>query len=388
MGIEYLFLLLPVAAISGWVVGIRNGRSRKRSNDCTSLSSDYFKGLNYLLNEQPDKAIEVFIQMLDNDDEAIDVHFALGNLFRRKGEVDRAIRIHQNLIARPTLNRAQRSQALFELGNDYMKAGLLDRAENIFHELLGTQYQKAALLQLIDIYEQEKEWQHAADTARSLGRMADPHMSQTVAHYYCEQADQALHDFDYDSASRYVKKALVEDRNSVRASILEAQIDSARHNYRSAIKVLFRAIDQDPSLLSEILPLLRDAFFKGGRSGEYYETLRSLMENRHQYLLLALTTSNLVEDLFADDVVRNAVQGRLSEQADGSLVDRLLALRMSSFSIKENNDNSLPTKLLSEILSKKAAYQCSHCGFVAHTMHWHCPSCRKWNTVKPTPIQL
>ena len=126
-----LWLLLPVAALSGWWVASRRSLARSYGRRATDFSSDYFEGLNYLLNEQPDKAIEVFIRMVEVDSETVDTHFALGNLFRRRGEVDRAIRIHQNLIARPTLSREQRTQALFELGADYMRAGVFDRAESL-----------------------------------------------------------------------------------------------------------------------------------------------------------------------------------------------------------------------------------------------------------------
>ena len=161
---EYLFglvvILLPVAALSGWYYGRKDARERINSPaGVPGMSQDYFKGLNYLLNDRPDKAIEVFIKVLEVESETVETHLALGNLFRRRGEVDRAIRIHQNLVARPSLDKEQRALALLELGIDYMRSGLLDRAETLFKELIQTgMYERQVLRHLVDIYQQEQDW--------------------------------------------------------------------------------------------------------------------------------------------------------------------------------------------------------------------------------------
>ena len=224
MGLEILFLLLPVAALSGWLVG-RGGVSGHRREEGGLFSPDYFKGLNYLLNEQPDKAVEVFVQMLEVDSETVETHFALGNLFRRRGEVDRAIRIHQNLIARPTLNRTQRNQALFELARDYMAAGLLDRAEALFEELIDDrEYSEQVGCQLLEIYQQEKEWDQAIEVARRLqGTGIDG--APLISHFYCELAERAMRRNDYAEAGKLLKRALSEDRANVRVSLLEGRME-------------------------------------------------------------------------------------------------------------------------------------------------------------------
>ncbi len=182
--------LLPVAAFSGWLYGRRcNSPSGTAYND--RLHPEYFKGLNYVLNEQPDKAIEVFVKMLEVDSETVETHLALGNLFRRRGEVDRAIRIHQNLIARPNLNREQRSLALLELGMDYMRSGLFDRAESLFIELVEIDlYTVAAFTELLDIYQQEKDWGNAIKMARRLELSSGRSLKKNIAHFYCEQASK------------------------------------------------------------------------------------------------------------------------------------------------------------------------------------------------------
>jgi lipopolysaccharide biosynthesis regulator YciM len=162
---ELLLLLLPVAAASGWIAARRSQR-QERGKCVNDTSPVYFRGLNHLLNEEPDKAIDAFVEMLEVDSDTVETHLALGNLFRRRGEVERAIRIHQNLIARPALTREQRAQALLELGQDYMRAGLLDRAENLFRELKDTRlHVRQALKNLLVIYEKERDWQACLDTA-------------------------------------------------------------------------------------------------------------------------------------------------------------------------------------------------------------------------------
>ena len=166
---ELFWLLLPLAALSGWYAAMASARDRTSGASRTLLSPDYFKGVNYLLNEQSDKAVEVFTRALEVDSDTVETHLALGNLYRRRGEVDRAIRIHQSLISRESLRAEERSEAALELGHDYLRAGLLDRAESLFKELVDSDsYVDRALSRLVDIYEQERDWGRAIRTARRL----------------------------------------------------------------------------------------------------------------------------------------------------------------------------------------------------------------------------
>ena len=167
-----LAMLLPVAALSGWILGRRNSERSRRAG-VSELSSSYFRGLNYLLNEQPDKAIEVFLKLAEFNRDTVETHLALGNLFRRRGEVDRAIRVHQHLIARPNLSNEEKTIALLELGEDYMRAGLLDRAETLFTDLVAMDAQvPSALKHLISIYQHEKDWDKAIDHARRIEKIS------------------------------------------------------------------------------------------------------------------------------------------------------------------------------------------------------------------------
>ena len=249
----WLWLLLPVAAASGWWVA-RSDILRRGTRSDFSLSSHYFKGLNYRLNEQPDKAIEVFIRVLEVDNDTVETHLALGNLFRRRGETERAILIHQNLIARQTLSRVQRTQALLELGQDYMRAGLLDRAESLFQELLELDdHVVPALRQLVDIYQQEKDWDKAIATTHRLAAATGQRVHHVLAQYCCELAEQARADGDTARATRMIEQALKEDVSCVRASLLQGELAMEAGNYTAAIGAYKRVEQQDADYLSEVL---------------------------------------------------------------------------------------------------------------------------------------
>ena len=260
---DLVWLLLPLAAASGWLVArFEQKRSAPHSFD---LPSAYFKGLNFLLNEQPDKAIEVFIRVLEVNSETVETHLALGNLFRRRGEVERAIRIHQNLIARPTLDKEQRSLALLELGQDYLKAGLFDRAENLFLELAEIRvHSEQALKLLLHIYQQEKEWEKAVSVARKLVRASGKNMDDTIAHFYCELADQEYMRKNYSTARDHLKKALAADDKCVRASMLLGDIDALEGNHGAAIAHWQQIEQQDIHYLGEV----------AGRIAEGYKQLQ------------------------------------------------------------------------------------------------------------------
>ena len=206
--IALLWLLLPLAALSGWWAAWRSMKAAA-SEGQKRIHPEYFKGLNFVLNEQPDKAIEVFIRMLEVDSETVETHLALGNLFRRRGEVDRAIRIHQNLIARPTLDREQRAMALLELGMDYMRSGLLDRAEGLFKELVETgSHSIQAYSELLEIYQQEKEWDNAISIARKLELVSGKSLGPVIAQFYCEKAYNDLSQGDIKQARDCIRRAL------------------------------------------------------------------------------------------------------------------------------------------------------------------------------------
>src|SRR3990167_1046957 len=183
-------LLYLISILIAWALGYFM-RLKEMPGRKFMLPRDYLVGLNFLLNEETDKAVDVFIKMLEVDSDTVETHLAVGKLFRRRGEVDRAIRIHQNLIARPQLEKNYREQSLFELGQDYLSAGMLDRAERVFLELVNAKSHAAQALKiLIDIYQQERDWLNAIDMAERYESATRQNMQPVIAHYYCELADR------------------------------------------------------------------------------------------------------------------------------------------------------------------------------------------------------
>ncbi len=382
MMLELLFLLLPVAAFSGWWIGRRSGGVANERGDAR-FSSDYFKGLNFLLNEQPDKAIEVFVHMLEVDSETVETHFALGNLFLRRGEVDRAIRIHQNLIARPTLTREQRNQALFELGRDYMRAGLLDRAESLFLELVEDgAYGSPSLQQLVEIYQQEKEWEKAIDTARRLDGRSGKQMRPVIAHFFCELAEMELGKGSSGQAQKMVKKALSEDRSCVRASLIEGGLLLVAGSPKAALKAYKRVEQQDPDYLPEVIEPVQACYSALQRSSEATSFLQDVLQ-RHGSASIALA---LVEQLRRQEGEERAVEfmtDYLERHPSVRGMSRLIELKATGSEEAQQQDFAILQNLVDNILTGKPIYKCGNCGFTGRTLHWQCPSCKQWSTIKP-----
>src|SRR5438445_2686034 len=257
--------LLPVAAASGWYLG-RRASERSRRVRVSELSSSYFRGLNYLLNEQPDKAIEVFLQLAEFNRDTVETHLALGNLFRRRGEVDRAIRVHQHLIARPNLSEEEKTIALLELGEDYMRAGLLDRAETLFTDLVAMDAQvPSALRHLIGIYQHEKDWNKAIEHARRYEKISGESQGATIAQFYCELAEQARAAKQFDDARKWLDQALHSQPESVRAQIVLGHLELQEGNVKAAVTAFERVATLDVDFVPEILPQLLDCYARLGQ---------------------------------------------------------------------------------------------------------------------------
>jgi len=380
--LNLLWLLLPVAAASGWWVARHTelvSQARKKS----SLTSDYFKGLNYLVNEQPDKAIEVFIRVVEVDSETIETHLALGSLFRRRGEVDRAIRIHQNLIARPSLNREQRTQALLELGQDYMNAGLLDRAESLFLELVELDAHTVRALQLLaDIYEQEKEWLKAIDISRRLENRTNHRYNHIIAHCYCELAVQAKQQDDISGTEQWLEKALASDWHCARASILQGEIRLAAEDYKGAIRAFKQVEEQDPAYLPEVLEPLLQCYRELGRVKEMMQYLSDINQ-RHGGISPLLLLSRLMEG--QEDMASAATLLFEHLKKDASLrgLRQLIHTLEAKAQGVTHDELEQINAIINKALEEAPLYVCSKCGFNGIAMHWKCPSCKQWNSIKP-----
>jgi lipopolysaccharide biosynthesis regulator YciM len=376
--VELFWLLLPVAALSGWYAG-----RRSQTGGQTTISRSYFKGLNYLLSEQPDKAIEVFTKMLEVDSETAEIHLALGNLFRRRGEVDRAIRIHQNLIARPSLTREQRALALLELGHDYMKAGLLDRAESLFLQVVEAGAgREAALAQLLVIYQQEREWQKAVAVALKLEAAGDRTVRTAVAQFLCEQAEGARAAHEVAEARALLKKALTHDPSCVRASLLQGDLERELGNWRAALKAYLRVKQQDADYLLEAVKPMQQCYEALGDPSGWVRVLREAIEERPSTGLALVLADHLGRTQGAP-AARDFLTEHVKKVPSIPGLSKLLALSREQFGSEQRRDLEFLVPLSEELLESQPLYECRQCGFSARSLYWQCPSCRCWTTVKP-----
>ena len=376
-----LCLLLPIAAFSGWWIGRREHRSAGQVSG--QLNPDYFKGLNFVLNEQPDKAIEVFIRMLEVDSETVETHLALGNLFRRRGEVDRAIRIHQNLIARPTLNKEQRSNALLELGMDYMRSGLLDRAEGLFLELIESgSHLNQAYTQLLEVYQQEKDWDNAINIARKLESISFESYSPIIAQFYCEHAQAALNEGNMRAVKDNLRKAMSFDSNCVRASLIEAQMHQKAGKIKPAIKAYKRIESQNSDYITEILLPLYDCYRSLDKVDEFVDYLRTLVNIYGNISTLLLLTELIAEREGENSAIR-FISDELKNRPTVKGVDKLIEYALERSQGETHEHLKTIKDLTGQLIEERPMYKCNSCGFDAKLLHWQCPGCKSWDTVKP-----
>jgi lipopolysaccharide biosynthesis regulator YciM len=377
-----LFLLLPVAAWSGWFLG-RRVSARRSGARVTELSSHYFRGLNYLLNEQPDKAIEVFMKLAEFNRDTVETHLALGNLFRRRGEVDRAIRVHQHLVSRSNLSGTERTVALLELGEDYMRAGLLDRAEALFDDLVAMDaHAPSALRHLVAIYQHERDWHKAIGHARRLEKMTGESQGATIAQFQCELAEQSRQHGARTEARAYLDEAFASQPGCVRGYILSGHLYAEDGRWKEAVLAFEQAVDADVDFVPEILPPLIDAAHHTGDLKRLEKFLEQVVERYHGITpVLALT------DLYRARLGKRAaieyltVQLRLRASVRGMMALIDATLDQTSGEARENF--LILRDLTHKLLEGRAMFRCSHCGFGAKAHHWQCPSCKSWGTVRP-----
>ena len=376
---ELLFLLLPIAAAYGWYMG-RRSAGHQHQRDVSEHSKNYFAGLNYLLSDEPDKAVDQFISLVEVDSETIETHLALGRLFRQRGEVDRSLRIHQNLLARPNLSHEQRDNALFELANDYLQAGLIDRSTNLFIELSENKvYQEKSLSHLVCIYQKTKDWQQAIDTSRLLVDLGKRQLIPARAHFYCELYENG----DDNDDVTLLKRALQVDAGCTRARLLLGKHYYERGEFEDCQLIIDQFLAQDIDFFREAIDLfikcyqardqlallaikLEDAIAKGAGIA----TLMAKIELAGDKLDNAQVEHMLTKHLFeAPSVIGfyHLMQVQINVAENGKAKESLLHLKA----------------LVAEQLKVRPVYRCGSCGFSAKKIQWQCPSCLTWGSVKP-----
>lgn len=381
MDLEYWWLLaLPLFFGLGWMaarIDIKHLLTESRA-----LPLSYFKGLNFLLNEQPDKAIEAFIEVVKVDPQTIELHFALGSLFRRRGEVERAIRMHQNLVERPDLQEEQKVAALFELAQDYLKAGLLDRAEELFLKLDRTPYAEPALKFLLEIYQQEKDWQKAIGSAEKLESVTSRSHQKEIANFYCEMASSEMMHSRPQAAAPHLAAALSHHRLCVRANVLLGDIEASLGNRKEAVDAWKRIESQNPAFLALVAERIYNAYKDMDRVEEGLNLLRGYLEKYPSLDALNVVFQATLELQGADQAYR-LVRAELQRTPTLLGLDKLLEAQLLEAPIERRRDLELIRGLVNQHTQSLAMYKCDNCGFRARQYYWHCPACGAWETYSP-----
>jgi lipopolysaccharide biosynthesis regulator YciM len=381
MDIEYWWLLaLPLFFALGWLaarIDIRQVVSESRA-----LPMSYFRGLNFLLNEQPDKAIEAFIEVVKVDPQTVELHFALGSLFRRRGEVERAIRMHQNLVERDDLQEEQKRAALFELAQDYFKAGLLDRAEELFLKLEGTAHAEPALKFLLEIYQQEKDWEKAIGIAEKLESVTGQSHQKEIANFYCELASRETMHSRHEQARPHLTAALAHHRLCVRANILMGDLESGLGRHEAAIEAWKRIESQNPGYLALVAERMYSAYSRLGRGEEGLNLLRAYLEKYPSLDALNVVFQGTFERHGAEPAYR-LVRDELRRTPTLLGLDKLLEAQLLDAPIERRGDLELIKGLVNQHTRSLAMYKCDNCGFRARQYYWHCPACASWETYSP-----
>ena len=376
--LEYWQLLFfPLFFALGWAaarIDIRHLVKESRA-----LPRSYFQGLNFLLNEQPDRAIEAFVEAVRVDPQTVELHFALGSLFRRRGETERAIRMHQSLIERDDLPQDLKLQALSELGQDYLKAGLLDRAEEIFDKLRQSPRAEDAKRNLLEIYQLEKDWEKAIAIAAELPDVAS---QKEIAEYYCELAAAEMIRSRPDTASSHLKSALDRNRKCVRASLLQGDIAAQRDNLAEAIACWQRIEQQDPPYLALVAKRLLEAFRKLERRDEGLLLLRGYLE-RYPSLDLLDVVFQLVLECEGPEAAYVLVRDELKRNPTLLGFDKLIEARSLVTPPESRADLDLAKGIVQGYTRRLARYRCDNCGFKARQFYWRCPACGGWETYSP-----
>ena len=394
MNIEFEYwwlLILPLFFTLGWIAARVD--IKQLISESTALPAAYFKGLNFLISDQHDKAVEAFSEAVQANTDSLELHFALGSLFRRTGETDRAINMHLNLLAKKELTANQKSAVKAELAQDYLKAGLYDRAEELFKGLNDTRYQQSALHALLEIYVREREWLQAIETATQLERLSGVPFRIQVAQFYCELGMNAIIAQQQDAARVQLNLAIQANKNCVRANVLLGDLEASSGAHQAAISAWKRIEFQQP----EYLGLIANKMLKSYRAdNNLKQGLAQLNTYLDTYKLPSLMSA-LYEATLAEEGAEKAAKlarNELIRQPSLTTLDQLLQARamadesdQSSKKIPNNQDIQLMQQTVRNAIGNRAVYHCNQCGFRAKQHHWQCPACNAWESLPAEPSE-
>lgn len=376
----WMLLAFPLFFGMGWLAARID--IKQLVNESSALPRSYFQGLNFLLNEQQDKAIDAFIEVVKVDPQTIELHFALGSLFRRRGEVDRALRMHLNLVERADLDQEKKQQALFELAQDYLKAGILDRAESLLLDLQKTRYARQVLEFLLEIYQKEKDWLRAINVTRSLTAVSGVPHGKEESYFYCELAALEMERGHADRARRHLEEALHANPQAVRATVMLGDLEHVAKHHGEAIAIWQRIERQNAQYLPLVAERLLEAYREDGRLDEGIAVLQGYFAQYPSLdLMNVLSGAVLARD--GADAAYQLVLRELQRHPTLLGLDKLLETRLLNLPVEHRNDVELVRKLVHQRTRPLAMYLCSSCGFKARQFYWHCPACHGWETYPP-----
>ncbi|CAB3781475.1 lipopolysaccharide assembly protein LapB [Pararobbsia alpina] len=385
MDLDYWWLLLiPVVFGLGWMAARFD--VKHLLSESANLPRSYFRGLNFLLNEQPDQAIDAFIEVVKLDPETTELHFALGSLFRRRGETERAIRVHQNLLNRSDLPSVEREHAMFELGLDFLKAGLLDRAEDTFKSLDEGAFAIDAQRCLLTIYEIEKDWAKAIETAEALEKISAQSFRKEVAQFHCERAQEALQ--KQDSAQSVAELRLAREANpaNVRATILAGDAEMATANPAGAIDHWRKVETQSAAHLPLIVERLMKAYSALGRDAEGAHLLMQYLDKYPSNDLLDTSYTYIAQQI-GTEAAHQLVRGQMQKAPNLAGMSRLLEAQVATAEEPRRGELELMRNLMRQRTKNLPRYTCQSCGFRARLFYWQCPGCSGWETYAPRRVE-
>ncbi|MDT0499569.1 lipopolysaccharide assembly protein LapB [Halomonas sp. PAR7] len=384
---DVLLLTTLLAAIAiGWWLGRRERRKPIDPAPPQGLARDYFVGLNYLLNDQQDRAIETFVGALEVNSETIDTHITLGNLFRSRGEADRAMKIHQNLLARPSLTGAQSERVQLELARDFLSLGLLDRAERLLKGLLrdsqNAELTRSARRLLADLFERQGEWSEAFAVVTPPLLREDQELRRAAAHWLCQQAEEERGNASPVLARRHLKQALSIDPQCVRANLQLAALEHDTGHYRQEITLLSRIPEQDPAFTPSLLTPLANAYRLLDDEDGLIEHLQRLLE-KTPYTSVIILLAETVRHRRGIEAAIDLVSLQLNRETSLGALDYLIDLYRQHGRGTALEQLALLQQHTTTLLAKLPRHRCRRCGFSGDQLHWQCPRCRHWGTIRP-----
>ena len=379
---NWLLYLLIVAAIGiGWWL-----RGRESAKQPETVGPQYYSGLNYLLNEEPDRAVAAFIDELEVNQDTLETHLALGGLLRRRGEIEKAVIVHENILSHARLEKGAMLNVQLELARDYLLAGLLDRAEELSITLSREEGEtrQASRQVTLEVYEVEKEWEQAIEVAQLLAvGMESEKYEKAISHYYCEIASDCLAQKDFECAREAIRDAIGHNSYNARASLILGQTDLAEGHYAAAISALMRIKDQEPVYVPESLETLTEAFEKSDLPEQQFRDYLEACLELTPSISIVLSLATSMRDEIGDEAMSKYIANHLKHNPTIRGLTQLIDLHVANTSGVAKQNLTILRSFTEALVADKPAYRCEDCGFKGKKLFWHCPSCRDWATIKP-----